>query len=648
MHHDPIAPFLDADVASFRREAEAGLDGARAALARFKALPAEADFAEVVDAFDALARPMDWLSSIAHLFFQTHPDADMRAAGAEIEQELQRFATELSLDAEVYARLAALDLSLAPDAVSRRIVEHSLRDFRRAGVDRDEATRDRVRALREELVEIGQEFARNIASDVRSIRIPEGHAGLDGLPQDWIEAHPEADDGSVEVTTEPTDYLTFLKYSTDRDRRRELHLLFGARGAPANLPVLDRMLARRHELAGLLGYGSFADYATEDKMIGSADNAASFIDRIVGLTRDRARREIGELVEEIRQDFPDESFARDYDRFHYVDRVRARKYDFDARDARPYFPYEAVTRGVMETSGRLYGITFRRADVAVWHEDVIAFDVVEEGEVIARLFLDMHPRADKFKHAAMFDLVSGRDGERVPQACLVCNFPQPTATDPALMEPRDVTTYFHEFGHLLHHLLSGRHAYVSVSGIATEWDFVEVPSQLYEEWARDAEVLATFAHHHESGEPIPADLVRRMRAAEEYGKGLNAAIQMFYAALSLEYYRRDPEGLDTTSVVRELKARHIPFAPFEEGTTMQTAFGHLDGYNALYYTYMWSLVLAKDIYSAFDGDLMNTETARRYRETILAPGGSRDAADLVEAFLGRPFDFAAFERWLAA
>jgi len=648
MHDDPIAPFLEADTASFRKDAEAGLDGARSALARFKALPAEAGFIEVVDAFDALARPMDWLSSIAHLFFQVHPDAEMRSAGAEMEQELQRFATELSLDAEVYERLAALDLEQAPDAVTRRIVEHALRDFRRAGVDRDEVTRDRVRALREELVEIGQEFARNIASDVRSIRIPEGHAGLDGLPQDWIENHPEAEDGSVEVTTEPTDYLTFMKYGTDRDRRRELYLIFAARGAPANLPVLEKMLARRNELAGLLGYETFADYATEDKMIGSADNAARFIDRVVGLTRDRVESELVELLEAIQADHPEETFARDYDRFHYVDRVRAAKYDFDARDARPYFSYDAVTRGVIETSSRLYGISFRKAEVPVWHEDVVVYDVVESEEVIARLFLDMHPRADKYKHAAMFDLVSGRQGERVPQACLVCNFPRPTDTDPGLMEPRDATTYFHEFGHLLHHLLSGRHPYVSVSGIATEWDFVEVPSQLFEEWARDPDVLAGFAHHHETGEPIPADLVRRMREAEEYGKGLNAAMQMFYAELSLEYYRRDPEQLDTTAVVRELKSRHVPFAPFEEGTSMQTAFGHLDGYNALYYTYMWSLVLAKDIYSAFDGDLMNTETAKRYRETILAPGGSRDAADLVEAFLGRPFGFEAFERWLAA
>ena len=170
---------------------------------------------------------------------------------------------------------------------------------------------------------------------------------------------------------------------------------------------------------------------------------------------------------------------------------------------------------------------------------------------------------------------------------------------------------------------------------------------LFEEWARDPSVLSGIAKHHETGETIPAELVQRMRKAQDYGKGMNTRVQMFYASLSLEYYSRDPAGLDSTEVVREVKARYVPF-PFVEGTTLQTAFGHLEGYSALYYTYMWSLVLAKDLFSAFGDDLLDTEVARRYRECVLAPGGSKDAAELVSDFLGRPFTFDAFERWLAA
>jgi thimet oligopeptidase len=245
----------------------------------------------------------------------------------------------------------------------------------------------------------------------------------------------------------------------------------------------------------------------------------------------------------------------------------------------------------------------------------------------------------------MFDLRAGLEGEALPEAALVCNFSEPKDGDPALLLHQDVTTFFHEFGHLLHHLFAGRQRYLSFSGIATEWDFVEAPSQMYEEWAWDAGVLARFARHHKTGETIPAELVGRMRGAEEYGKGMHVAVQMFYAALSLALHDRSPEGLDPTAVQLELKREHLPF-PHEPGSNFLAAFGHLNGYSAIYYTYMWSLVIAKDLFSRFDGDLMNSATANDYRQTILAPGGSRDAADLVRSFLGRDYATDAWETWL--
>jgi thimet oligopeptidase len=215
------------------------------------------------------------------------------------------------------------------------------------------------------------------------------------------------------------------------------------------------------------------------------------------------------------------------------------------------------------------------------------------------------------------------------------------------MEHGDVKTFFHEFGHLLHHVLGGHTRWASQSGVATEWDFVEAPSQMLEEWVWDPEVLATFARRVDTGEPIPAEVVRRMRAADEYGKGLMVRQQMFYAAASLELHRRDPEGLDTTRVVAELQEAYTPFRHVE-GTYFHESFGHLDGYSAIYYTYMWSLVIAKDLVGEFRraGGLLAAEPARRYRRAILEPGGSKPAADLVRDFLGRPYAFDAYEAWL--
>ncbi len=644
----PLTPLMDVTPERLGRAADEALADARAARERFVELPAEAPFLEAVDAYDAIGHELNRASGVAGLFFQVHPHAGVRERAATMEQELSRFATGLSLDRAVHDRLAALDLA-APEAqsqpVARRLVEHALRDLRRAGVDRDEAVRDRVRVLRAELVQVGQDFARNIAGDVRVVRVPA--ADLSGLPDDWRAAHPPGADGLADVTTDPTDWLPFMKYGRVAAHRRALYLACMSRGAPANLVVLQSMIALRHELATLLGYASWAAYVTEDKMIRTEQAARDFVERVTALTGARMRRELDELLEEWRREQPDATELRDPDRMYVTELARRRRFGFDSREARPYFACEAVLRGVLDTAARLHGLRFEPLDLRLWHPDVRAFDVWDGAERRARFYLDLHPRADKYKHAAMFDLVSGLAGRRLPEACLVCNLPRPSAGDPGLLEPSDVITLFHEFGHLLHHLLGGRQRWLAVSGIATEWDFVEVPSQLFEEWARDTRVLQSFARHWQTGAPIPAALVERLRAAQDYGKGLSTRIQMFYAALSLELFGAGPHEAETGAVVRRLRARYVPF-PHEEGTAFEASFGHLEGYSALYYTYMWSLVLAKDLLGSFAGDLLDQRVARRYRECILEAGGSRDAADLVHDFLGRPFAFEAFERWLAA
>jgi len=628
---------------TFIEDTRRWLEDAERALAAFRALPPEATAAEVVAAYDAIGVGLDRAAHGASLFFQVHPDPQVREHAARVEQDASRFATALSLDRDVYERLSAIDPAELDDPVARRLVDKTLRDLRRAGVDRDEATRARVSALREELVETGQAFLRNIAADVRELRLPPSR--LDGLPADWLAAHPPDAEGLVTVTTNPPDYLPFMQYCRDAGAREELYGLYMRRAAPDNLGVLARLLERRAELVALLGYGSWAEYVTEDKMIGSAEAADAFIRRVSELAGGRYARDLEELRARAAADGTP---LRDCDRVFVAEAVRREAYAFDTTRARPYFPFASVLRGVLETSERLYGISFVRVDPPAWHPSVSAFDLVEDGEPRARVWLDMHPREDKYQHAAMFTIASGVEGGALPEACLVCNFPEPTADDPALLEPRQVRTLFHEFGHLLHHLFAGRQRYLDVSGIATEWDFVEVPSQLYEEWARDLPTLRRFARHHATGEPLPAELFERMRRAEAFGKGLDARVQMFYAALSLELHRVDPAALDLDATVARLRAELVPDFPLGEGAAFPAAFGHLEGYSALYYTYMWSLVLAKDLRSRFGDDLMDRGVADAYRRAVLEPGGSKDAAELVEDFLGRPFSFDAFEAWMAA
>jgi thimet oligopeptidase len=306
---------------------------------------------------------------------------------------------------------------------------------------------------------------------------------------------------------------------------------------------------------------------------------------------------------------------------------------------------------VLDVSGKLFDISYRSVEKAlVWHPDVRTFDVIagpsfgeRAGKSLGRIYLDLHPREAKFKHAAQFTVISGQAGHRLPEGALLCNFPKPGG----LMEYGDVRTLFHEFGHLVHHVLGGNTRWAANSGVRTEQDFVEAPSQMLEEWVRDAGVLQGFARHVKTGQPIPAKMVKQLRIAGDFGKGLEVRRQMFLAATSLHLHDRDARGLDSTALTGEMMSRYGTF-PYVPGTYPQTSFGHLNGYSAVYYTYMWSLVIAKDLFTPFERKgVFDPGTAARYRRTILEQGGGKPAADLVADFLGRPYDFKAYEAWLA-
>ncbi len=621
------------------------VERARAEAERLAALAA-APAGAVLSAYDAVFGTLAEASARASLARNVHPDPGVRQAADASEQEVEAAVTELSLDPRLYAALRAVDPA-GLDPAARHLLEKALRDFRRAGVDRDEATRARVGELRDELVRVGQEFGRNIKDDVRVLRLrPEE---LEGLPEDYRRARPPGADGLVGVTTENVDYLPFMTYARSGSAREALWRLYRLRAYPANLAVLSRMLSRRAELARLLGYPSWAAYATEDKMIGSDAAAADLIARVSAASGRRMERDHSELRRAAgRLDGGGAAPARvqPWDAAYLQEAVKQERYGYDAREVRPYFEYRRVKEGVLALVGRIFGVSFRpAAGGTAWHPEVEIHDVVEGDRLLGRIYLDMHPRDGKYKHYAQFTLSSGVAGVRLPQGALVCNFPRP-GDGPALLEHGDVRTFLHELGHLMHHVLGGHTRFATQSGVATEWDFVEAPSQMLEEWVWDPDALGSFARHVETDAPIPRELVQRMRAASEFGKGLWVRQQMFYAALSLELHRRDPEGQDPTALVAELQGAYTPF-PHVEGTYLHASFGHLDGYSAIYYTYMWSLVIAKDLFGAFRrAGLDDAATAARYRRAILEPGGSRPAAELVEDFLGRPFSFQAFQAWL--
>lgn len=613
-------------------------DHCRGALARAEELRttlAASDPGSVAGVWNRLHIELANAFAVAGLVAQVHPDKAIREQAEEIEVEANRFHTGLMLDVAAFTALDSVPKD-GLDEAATRMLEHSLRDFRRAGVDRDEATRQRLREISEREVELGQAFSRGIRDGRRTTKLPAEAAA--GLPQDWVEAHPVGDDGTFEVTTEYPDTVPFMTFATDGDARRRVVTTQYDIAWPDNDRVLADLLAVRHEHATMLGYADWPSYDAEVKMIGTGPAIPAFITEIANDTEAAGRAEIEVLLERARQDDPSVAAVDASNWRHYAEVVRREQYDVDAQEVRRYFDFTKVRQGLLEVTGRLFGLEYAEVpDATSWHEDVTTYDVALDGEPLGRIRLDLHPRDGKYNHAAQFDLKPGVRGVQLPEGVLVCNFPR------GLMEHGDVVTLFHEFGHLVHHVLAGRHDWVRFSGVATEWDFVEAPSQMLEEWAWDAEVLAGFATD-ESGTPIPADLVARMRAGEEFGKGFMARTQMFYAAVSYYLHLERPE--DITSRVAEL-AREYNLVAQLPGTHFHAGFGHLGGYTSAYYTYMWSQVIAKDLFSAFDpDDLLAPGPARAYRDKVLAAGGSGDAADLVADFLGRPYNAEAFRAWM--
>jgi thimet oligopeptidase len=632
---NPAVPLTGA-AAEVRAACHAELDRAKTAIATLTD-GQKRDALATLGLWNDFAVAMDNAGAVGGLMTAVHPDQAARDAGDQCLIAVDAVGTQVFLDRKVYDALAAID-SKGLDAGAERVWNLTLRDFRRAGVDKDEATRARLTALNERMTEVGLAFDKNIRDDVRRIEVaPER---LAGMPADWLATHPVNDQGKIVVTTDYPDYMPLRTYAQDAPTRRALVMEYLNRGWPKNDEVLKELLALRAEKAKLLGYADWADYDAEVKMIKNADAIAAFIDKIAELSGGAAKRDVGVLDARKKKDDPNAGPVDTSDALYYETLVRKEQFAFDSQEARQYFDFTKTKAGLLAVTGRLFGLEYRPVtDASIWHQDVDVYDVVQDGQVIGRIYLDLHPREGKYKHAAQFTKRNGIWGRQRPEGVLACNFSR------GLLEHDEVVTMFHEFGHLMHHVLAGRQKWARFAGVATEWDFVEAPSQMLEEWAWDPDVLAEFATN-AAGQPIPADLVKRMRAAEEFGKGYNVRTQMFYAALSLRYHRIDPKSIDASRTAMELQRKYSMF-PYIEGTHFQASFGHLNGYSSGYYTYMWSLVIAKDLFSAFQKNgMFDPSTARRYRDAVLTPGGSKDAAELVKDFLGRPYGFDAYKAWL--
>lgn len=625
-------PILDAEqVASASASA---LVLAKEMLDRIRALPREAASVErILDAWDETATVLEDVFGAVSLLNSVSPDKDVRdACDVALVQE-SSFLTSVFQDEAFYERVSAV----MPDSIaSRELKKHLLEAFEDSGVSLPADKRQRFREISERLTELGQEFAKNIRENDSRLRFTPDECR--GLPQAWLDRMPRDEEGNYVAGFDYPDYVPFLMNAQDEDARRRYWTANTLRGTPRNLAVLDEIVALRKEIADLYEVPSFAHYVTKRRMVENPDTVTKFLDDVRSAVIEAEVRDLAQLAElkaELTGIPVEQARIERWDVAFYRERLRERRYAIDQEALRQYFPTPPTVQWMLEISERLYGVRFEPADVPVWHDEVMYLDVTDAatGAFIGGIYLDLYPRDGKYKHAAAWPVrgVSRRTG-RKPISVLVTNFNRQGLTHDEL------ETLLHEFGHVLHGVLSDTH-YIAHAGTSVQRDFVEAPSQMYEEWASRMESLSLLRNHCADCPEIDASLVGRLKAAKKFGAGIDYGRQLLYASFDMALSSEQPgRALDVWARMEGATPMgHV------EGTQFPGTFEHIaSGYAAGYYGYMWAKVIALDLVTAFGADLMNGETGRRFREMILSRGSEEPARDLVERFLGRPVASDAF------
>jgi len=631
------------------------------AIERIIAIPAaDRTFENTIGAMDDVIARLDLDTNMFTFMAYVSPDPQLREIAEAGDEIMRDWYIDLSQREDLYEAVKEYaDTNPQLEGERARLLEETLRDYRRSGMDLPKEERDKLAEVKKEISKLGLEFDRNIRE--YEMHVPLTEEELVGTSEDFRKSLTKSGDMYLVGMSYP-EFLPIDDFCESETTRKKMWLSYKRRGGKKNIGVLERLIAKRAEAAEILGYDSPAAYEVEVRMSKVPSNVEDFYKKLRPLVRRKAEMDYAQFVAAKREHTgnPDaQLYPWDYS--FYKNRLLESEYAVDAEKVQEYFPLHRVTEGLFTITQNLYGLEYEEIteqaskDGILWHEDVKMYAVRDKktGETIGEFFIDLHPRPNKYGHAAHWGVSQNKvwmDGSHTkPQSALVCNFTKPTEDKPSLLTHDEVETYFHEFGHLLHNLMSKAEMW-SFSGARVERDFVEAPSQMFENWIWDADVLNTFAGHYETGEPLPRELLDGMIAARNLGSGMAAERQFFYGLYDMTLHT-DPEGdLDTTELGHEMWGElgsGVELYASVPETYFQSAFGHLTGYQAGYYGYQWSLVYACDMFQRFkELGLLNPEAGMHYRKTILSKGGTRDGMDLVKDYLGREPDYGAYLKHL--
>jgi thimet oligopeptidase len=579
------------------------------------------------------------------------PDARVREMAEAIDRRASRLSIAL-LDRddiyEAYQDVAARGETL--DAEDKKLLEAALRGYERSGRSLPREQRDRLNAVRQRLSDLSQAFAKNIREVNDSLLVDPSR--LTGLPAAYIAGREKTSTGKVKIGLDYPSYGPFMELAKDEGLRRKLFMKYSNRAADKNMPILKEVLTLRQELAGLLGKASYAQYAIEERMAKTPERVSAFLIRIKDLLAAPAQKERARLLKELRREQPKADHVPAWSSSYYAGKLQKRLYRLDDEEVRPYFPVDRVISGTLQVYQDLLGLRFAEKPAGAWAPEVRLFEISDSasGRSLGHFFLDLYPRDGKYKHMAAFSLIRGRalpDGSyRKPVSAMVGNFTKAAAGRPSLLLHSEVETFFHEFGHLMHQTLT-QARYADFSGTSVARDFVEAPSQLMENFVWQPTVLDKISGHwQDPNQKLPAALLAKMLKAKNYNSATSTLGQIALAALDLAYHTAAGD-INIMGILRRTWAKLGLLGQPIAGTHFPASFGHLMGYAAGYYGYLWSRVYAQDIFSRFEQEGIDLPAVgRSYRREILETGSSRDESQSLRAFLGREPDEAAFLRYL--
>ena len=606
--------------------------------------------------FENTVRPLNAISVVLQDAYgrgpflgNVHPDGEVREIARAEEERLEKWQVELIFRPDLYR--AVKDYSETEEAANlegeaQRLLAFLLRDFRRAGHELSPEDRTEVQRLRERLVELEVAFHRNIAEHEDYLEVT--REDLAGLPDDYADRLVGGTDDTLRVTMAYPHVIPFMEQAERRDLRETLSFKFGNRAAKSNRPILEEAVALREQIAWLFGVESWAHYQMEEKMAKNPEAVDSFYAELIPPLSDEGNAEIAVMAEMLSADTGSDDL-QPWDWRYYDTKLRMRDFGVDPNRVAEFFPLDNVLTGMFDLTADVFGLIYEPvADARAWHEEVLLYEILDatDGEHLAYFYADLFPRVGKFSHAAAFPLYPGHrasDGTyHRPISAIVANLTKPTTDKPSLLQHSEVETLFHEFGHILHMSLT-RADFTRFSGANTEWDFVEAPSQIMEEWCWRPEVLQTFARHYRTGEPIPGELVHDLVEARKLNVALHTLRQISFGVFDMGLH--GPGDHSELDLIRR-RAESVGLLPPHEGTFFPASFGHLlGGYDAGYYGYLWSKVFGLDMFSRFEEEgLTSPKVGLRYRREILEPGGSLEGDQLLRNFLGREPSNAAFLR----